>query len=215
MVLASNPTQTAATDQQKASTYRSVQSLQSPQGSACIDDNSQSDYDLVSAAIAGDSESISTLYQRHYVWVFRFLLAHLGNVADAEDASQEVFVRLVAKCATFRGESGTFAGWLFRVAQHVLYDHFRSHHRRTTTSLSHADGLANLADPNGDADRHLEIAEVSAHIRSLPKAQRDVLVLRFASGLSLRETAAVLGKAEGTVKALQFQALSALRKLMQ
>lgn len=170
------------------------------------------DEELVAAAQRNESESLSALYERYYDRVYRFALSKAGNVQDAEDVAQETFIRMVDKLGAFRWQGVPFAAWLFRIANNCAIDLHRARRRQQ-------DALPMMLDPRTDdpadlAELTLSMEEVTVAMQRLTASQRDVLSLRFGGELSVAEVAKVLGKAEGTVKATQFQAVQALRQVL-
>lgn len=172
------------------------------------------DEDLVARAQKGDQDCLATLYDRYYDRVYRFTLARLGNTADAEDLAQEVFLRMVDKLSTFRWQGMPFAAWLFRISRNVIIDFVRRRARRGQQMLVDELDLVAEADPEARVERSLSKEELIKAMRRLTPTQQEVLTLRFGGELSVRETAKALGKSEGTIKATQFQALQALRRIL-
>lgn len=171
------------------------------------------DEDLVAAAQHHDSDSLTALYERYYDRVYRFALSKTGNVPDAEDVAQETFIRMVDKLGGFRWQGVPFAAWLFRIANNCAIDLHRARRRQQDALPMMLD--PRIEDPADLAERNVSVEEVTAAMQRLSPAQRDVLSLRFGAELSVAEVAQVLGKAEGTVKATQFQAVQALRQLLK
>lgn len=122
---------------------------------------------------------------------------------------------MVDKVDTFRWTGAPFAAWLFRIAHNCVVDFIRrSAHSGQSVPL---DTLMAPAkdDPEQEVERSLAVQTVIAALRHLSPAQREVVSLRFGAGLSVAETAKVLNKAEGTIKATQFQALRAVRSILE
>ena len=173
-----------------------------------------SDEELVARAQQRDQESLAHLYERYYDRIYRFALARLGAVADAEDLAQETFLRMVDKLETFRWQGVPFAAWLFRIANNRITDLYRSRARRGQQVPIETIAVSAASDPEVQVERALSIAEVARGMEKLTQAQQEVLALRFGAELSVSETAKTLGKAEGTIKATQLQALQALRRIL-
>lgn len=172
-----------------------------------------SDNELVAKTLRGQRDALSVLYDRHYPWVFRYLVVHLGDRHNAEDTAQEVFLKVIDRICTFRGgKDVTFAGWLFRVTRNTMMDFFRKEKVLRKVADNGVDVSANFPDPQNELERSLLVREMDELILGLSPAQQEVITLRFKAGLSIKQTAAVVGKAEGTVKALQFQALRMMRR---
>ena len=166
---------------------------------------------LVKRAQKGDLDAFGVLYQRYVDRVYRYMCVRLGDPAEAEDLTAEVFLRALEKLDSFRWRGVPFGAWLFRLAHNIAVDYWRK--RRPLHSLG-----AVSAGHNGDVEKRLErealIQEIRDALELLTPLQQQVLTLRFAAGLSIAETARVMGKREGAVKNLQHKALKALRRVL-
>ncbi len=173
----------------------------------------QDTQDLVQRAQQGDQMALAVLYETYFERIYRYSLARLGNMAEAEDITEEVFLRMLRSIASFQWKAHGFEAWLFRIAHNLVIDHLRrqiSHktYRSLITGSFVDDSLED--DLNGKWNQE----ELGQAIEQLTPAQRDVVTLRFAGGLSLAETAAILDKQVGNVKVLQHNALISLRKVL-
>lgn len=169
---------------------------------------------LVGAARSRDREAVARLFDRYYDAVYRYAFARLGNVTDAEDAASETFTAMVRSLPRFRWRGVPFEAWLFRIAMSKVVDVAR-HRTRVRPA---GDGLADeVADGGLEPERVVAFREIRrelvAAVERLPRDQRDVVMLRFFLGHSIRETASSLGRSEGAIKQLQFRALSSLRRM--
>jgi RNA polymerase sigma-70 factor, ECF subfamily len=168
---------------------------------------------LVGAARDRDREAVARLFDRYYDSVYRYAYARLGSVSDAEDAASETFATMVRALPRFQWQGVPFEAWLFRIAMSKVVDVAR--HRRRVRSAG--DELASeMADAAAEPDRIFASNELRrelvAAVERLPRDQRDVVMLRFFMGRSIRETAHMLERSEGAIKQLQFRALSTLRR---
>lgn len=167
---------------------------------------------LVGAARGRDRDAVARLFDRYYDSVYRYAHARLGNVTDAEDAAAETFAAMLRALPRFSWRGVPFEAWLFRIAMSKVVDVAR-HRSRVRSS----DGLG-VEGTDADADPARVVAsrelrrELVAAIERLPRDQRDVMMVRFFAGRSIRETADHLGRSEGAIKQLQFRALSSLRR---
>ncbi len=160
-----------------------------------------------------DPQVTSAVYDRYFPDVYRFVLYRLGDEALAEDIASDVFVRLLEAAQKRRGPKKNLKAWLLSTASHIVSDHLRRIYRRPTESLSE-----NLTDdtvsPPDEFDRRGQYALTRQALAQLTPDQQAVLTLRFGQGYSLEETAAVMRKKVNAVKALQFRALAALRRII-
>jgi RNA polymerase sigma-70 factor (ECF subfamily) len=171
---------------------------------------------ILEKAMAGDPEATAAIYQAFAPDLFRFFMVAVNHKELAEDLVAGVFVSVLESLPRFRGQADALAGWVFRIARHDLYDHRRWTARRRPAQLDDAEGLLDVADP-APGPQELAEAEMVRHrlrraLGALPTSQRSVLTLRLVAGLSTTETAAVLGRTLGAVKALQHRGLANLAR---
>ena len=162
------------------------------------------DRNLVARASQGDVEAFTKLVRSHSSLVYRVALRMLGD-ADAQDASQEVWVRVWRNIQSFRGESA-FSTWLYRITMNTCLSARQREARRGEREYS-GDEMPYLPEPlGGDADpeaaalsaeRRGEIEAALSHVRA---EHRAALVLRHMEGLSYAEIAQVLEVPDGTAK---------------
>jgi RNA polymerase sigma-70 factor (ECF subfamily) len=168
--------------------------------------------DLVVCAQRGDEIAIGALYDMHYQAVFRYFQARVGHHQVAEDLTGELFRRMLTGLPQYRAIGLPFRAWLFRIAHNLLVDHYRQESGPMLVSLEQTEEqLVSEDDPAFAAEHKLTLTQAYRALAELDLLQREVLSLRFLSGLSLRETAIALNKTEDAVKALQRRGLMALR----
>jgi RNA polymerase sigma-70 factor (ECF subfamily) len=145
--------------------------------------------------------------------IYRYLYRYVGDAAQAEDLTSEVFVRLLQVLSTRRAPREHLQGWLYRVAHNLAMDLFRE--RAKGTSLELDERLAAADDlPPAQLQKHQEQEHLRAAIQQLSPDQQQVIVLRFGEGFKIRKVAQLLGKSEGAVKILQHRAVKRLRRLL-
>lgn len=139
-----------------------------------------------------------------------------GGAADPEDLTSETFLQVARNITSFHGDDRAFRSWVFTIAHRRLIDARRSATRQPRTTYL-ADEVADQEGGNveDEAISHLAAKEILQAFERLSDNQRDVLALRIIADLTLEETAKVLGKRVGAVKALQRRGLLALRKIME
>jgi RNA polymerase sigma-70 factor, ECF subfamily len=170
---------------------------------------------LVGAAQAGDLEALSTLYDTHINQVYRYALARLGNVHDAEDVAEEIFLKMLNGLPGYEWRKIPFAAWLMRIARNEVINFARRNGKRAQDGELPEDLVDRRNhDPAEETERILALEDLRTAVSQLPEAQRDVIILRFASGLSVADTAKALGKNENNVKVLQHKAMQRLQVLM-
>ncbi len=174
----------------------------------------QTDYELAQAVSHGAVSSIADLYERHRRMVFALCLRMTGNTWEAEDLTQDVFIQLLSKVGTFRGE-GQFTTWLYRLTTNQVLMHMRSSiRRREFPSL--LDDLANTHVVKRSFGRQLaDRLTLAAALRQLPSGYRSVFVKYDMEGYNHREIAGLFGCSVGTSKSQLHKARRKLRKLLQ
>lgn len=173
------------------------------------------DHQLLKSAKDGDTEAFGFLYERYAERVFRFLFAHLDNRLDAEDLTEEVFLRVWRSLPSYREQGVPFLAFVFRIARNALIDHYRrSGQTKNQVSIEEITVHDGNPGPGESAIASLEREELRISLEQLREDYRTVLVLRFLSELSPEETAQVMGRSAGAIRVLQHRALSALRAIL-
>ncbi len=173
---------------------------------------------FVRRAMRGDVDAFGSIYDVYADRVYAFVRSRIGHVQDAEDVTEVVFLKAFEAIGAYDRRGLPFGAWLFRIARNAIVDH----HRRTARVPEPVEDavslVENAADPVMVDERVL--ADVDAErlrecMKSLTEEQAAVLVARFFWDMDVRETAAVLGKGEGSVKALQHRAVRSLARKLE
>ena len=171
--------------------------------------------DLVARAQAGDQKAFRDLYRQHAGRVYALCLRLTGDGRDADERTQDVFVRLWDKLSSFRGESA-FSSWLHRLAVNVVLNERRTTRRREqrVTPAEDPDTVvgAQHAAPLRSAGLSIDLERA---IAELPDGAREVFVLFDIEGYGHAEIASLTGIAEGTSKAQLFRARRLLREKLE
>ena len=173
----------------------------------------QSEESLVERAKQHDREAFAQLYEQHFDRIYRYLVLKIGDETEAEDMTQQVFLNALQSISSFKWKGVTFSAWLYRIAHNQAVDFLRRKSKRATVPIDES-LPSRSAGPQQLAEQSLDISQLVSATRRLTRAQREVIALRFASGLSVAEVARVMGRSEGAVKALQHSAVVCLRKVM-
>jgi RNA polymerase sigma-70 factor (ECF subfamily) len=167
--------------------------------------------EAIEACQRGDREAFDQLVVRYQRNVYRLCFRYVNNHEDANDLTQEVFLRAWRGIGRFRGQSA-FATWLYRIGVNACLN-FRAARRPPTQELPDT-----VADPGPGAAEGVESEEQARRVRAavgrLPEKQRATLILKVYHELTHQEVAQILGSKVGTVKANLFHALGNLRKLV-
>jgi RNA polymerase sigma-70 factor, ECF subfamily len=158
----------------------------------------------VSRAQAGDSDAIRVLYLRYKDNVYGYVLSFVHDHHEAEDITQQVFLKLISVIHKYRPREVPFTSWLLRVARNVALDHIR---QRRSVPCDEVSEMGHESDESGSELRQgLEQA-----LKALPEDQRNVIVLRHLVGLTPCEIAARMGRTEASIHGLHHRARRAVK----
>jgi len=161
---------------------------------------------LVRRVRGGDEVALSVLYRRYVAAIYRFVLAQVRDVDDAEDLTADTFAGMLRGVAGFRGDA-SFKNWLYQIARNAIRNHRRSGAYRRVVPLA-----STVVAPGEPEDLvSLPAAEAAAEVlrllQPLPPRYRRVLELRFLAGGTIEDTAAQMGISVANAKVLQHRAL--------
>lgn len=176
------------------------------------EDDASHDSRLVRATAEGSTEALAELFSRHAGSVFAYLLNRGFSPDTAEEAVQEAFLSAWKGASSFH--EGNAPGWLMRIAHRRALDLMREQGRRVALDRRLQAAPAATAPSAEDCllGSSLRYAAVAAALAGLPRAQREVIELRYLHRFSVRETAERLGMPEGTVKAQASRGCKQLRR---
>lgn len=170
--------------------------------------NRRSDEELVQAFLSGDHSAFEELVSRYQSTIMNMAYRMLGNRSDAADVCQEVFLLLLRKLHSFRGEA-KFSTWLYRVAMNACHDYARRTRRHVSLADSPGEEMPemeqrlpdeNLDSPETSMEREEVRRRVQEAITRLPHKFKQVIFLHDISGYDYKEVAEILGINLGTVK---------------
>ena len=172
------------------------------------------DGELVERAVGGQSDMFDCLVNRHYMCVYRVAYKWCGIRENAEDITQEVFVKVARAIHGFRG-AAAFKTWLYRIAANTAKDYLRKNARKVAREGGYLEEerVAGQSESAAD-DNPVSAGELYAAIDSLSPKLKEAVILVLSEGLSHREAAGVLGCAETTVSWRVFKAKRVLVKLL-
>ena len=182
------------------------------------DDGSDLDYALMSRIGAGDHEAFRQLVERHQHAVVGTVAKMLGNIHDAEDIAQQVFLRIWRNARRYRPDA-KFTTWLFTITRNLVFNETRRRSRKKEVSADEREESAHHViedSPEYRPDQELlqnELREaVDQAIAALPETQRMAVILRRYEQLPYEEIATVLKLSVPAVKSLLFRARTTLRE---
>jgi len=173
----------------------------------------QDEESLVQRAKEHDEAALTQLYEENFDKIYRYTVLKIGDRTEAEDMTQQVFLKAFKSISGYRSKGRPFSSWLFRIAHNQVVDYWRKKSKRATVPLEET-LVGSSSNPSSEAERKMDIESLVAATRRLTDMQREVISLRFAGGLSVVEVAKAMGKSEGAIKALQHSAIVSLRKIM-
>ena len=164
------------------------------------------DSSLVTRCLRGDETAWEDLVRVHTRKVYALCFRFTGSGSEAQDLTQEVFLRVFRTIKTFRSDEGSFGTWLSRVTRNLLIDHYRrTRQERVTDSIEEQlpmleDGLAAAARPEGMVAGREASEILQAALQKLSPELREAVILRDLQEMEYREISEVLKIPEGTVK---------------
>ena len=170
---------------------------------------------LVELARGGDSEAFGMLYDHYNASVYRFIYYRVGSVALAEDLTSETFFRALRSMSSFKWQGKDFGAWLMTIARNLTTDHYKA--GRTRLEFATEDMGAHDSATEGPENAVLASLTNEALLEALgelPSEQQECLIMRFLQGLSIAETAKILGRSDGAIKQLQLRGVRNLAKLL-
>ena len=173
----------------------------------------QDEESLVRRAKQHDQEAFAQLYEKYFDKIYRYVALKIGDRMEAEDITQQVFLKAIKSISSFKWKGFPFSSWLFRIAHNQVVDYLRKKTKRDAVDLDDT-LLASDDDPQLAFERKLDIEQLALATKKLTRAQQEVISLRFAGELPIAQVAKVMGRSEGAVKALQHSAVVTLRKVM-
>jgi RNA polymerase sigma-70 factor, ECF subfamily len=173
--------------------------------------------DIVARAQGGDSDAFGELYDRYVDVVYRYIYYRVSNAPLAEDLTSETFIRALRRISSYTWQGRDFGAWLVTIARNLIADHFKS--GRYRLELATSDLVEAGADKSEDGPENEVLTAITNEalleaVKALGAEQQECISLRFLQGMSVAETAAIMGKNEGAIKALQYRAVKSLSRLL-
>ncbi|MCW2783878.1 MAG: sigma-70 region 2 domain protein [Marmoricola sp.] len=170
---------------------------------------------LVELARNGDKEAFGQLYDHYQPSVHRFLYYRVGSMTLAEDLTAETFFRALRSMHSFRWQGKDYGAWLMTIARNLTADHFKAGRTRLEQTTEDMQTLDSTTEsPEVEVLASLTNEALLRALGELPTEQRECLIMRFLQGLSIAETAEILGRSSGAVKQLQLRGVRNLAKLI-
>ena len=169
---------------------------------------------LVQRAMGHDPEAFGRLYDILIDRVYRHIYYRVGNEQDAEDLTQQVFLKAWQAIDRYKKTASPFIAWLMTISHNLVVDFYRTRKDRAYLEAEIlADGPA--SNPEQAAEASLEQQRLQRAILKLSSDEQQVIIMRFIEGFEFSEIASVLNKKEGNVRVILHRALVKLRTILE
>jgi RNA polymerase sigma-70 factor, ECF subfamily len=180
-----------------------------------MDETHVETWQFVKLAQDGDGDAFGKLYDRYVDMVFRFIYFRVNDRALAEDFTSETFLRALRRISTISYQGRDIGAWFITIARNIVLDHLKSaRHRLELTTADTLEGKEHVGSTEDAVLAVLQSERLMQAVGQLGDEQRECVMLRFVQGLSVNETAQVMGKNDGAIKALQHRAVRKLADLI-
>jgi RNA polymerase sigma factor (sigma-70 family) len=169
---------------------------------------------LVQRAVGRDPEAFGRLYDIHVDRVYRHIYYRVGNEHEAEDLTQQVFLKAWQAIHRYKKKASPFIAWLMTISHNLVVDFYRT---RKDKAYLEAEVLADdsASSPEGAAEASFEQQRLRRAILQLGGDEQQVVILRFIEGFEFDEIASVLQKKEGNIRVILHRALVKLRNILE
>jgi RNA polymerase sigma-70 factor (ECF subfamily) len=201
----------AAVPAPTAADHDTVEQHAAPEGETAVA------FSLVQRAQAGDAEAFGELYDRYVDQVYRYIAYRVAGSQLAEDLTSETFLRALRRIGSFTWQGRDVGAWFVTIARNLIADHYKSGRYRLELTTDDVTGSGSTPQTDGPENAVLEAMQnkvLLEAVKQLNAEQQECIVLRFLQGLSVSETAQVMGKNDGAIKALQYRAIRTLGRLL-
>jgi RNA polymerase sigma-70 factor (ECF subfamily) len=171
----------------------------------------EADERLLIEAAQKNPARFAELYENNFERVYAYVVRRVGDRAETEDLTSEVFHHALANLQRFEWRGIPFAAWLYRIAGNLISDRWQRSGREVADEAQMELAQVSPAEIE-EVERKATLFRL---VDTLPAEQRRVVVLRFVEEKSIKEVAREIRKTEGAVKQLQFRAISSLRARME
>ena len=173
-----------------------------------------SDDALIRRAQALDPGALAELYDRHFDGIYRYVFTRLRHQADAEDLTEQVFLKMVDSIQHYRPRGVAFSSWLYRIAHNLLIDRYRRSGRNAVELTTQVRDSRPQADPAGIAQSTEDRRQLLQAMRRLTPEQQQVITMRFIDNLDVDEIARLTRRRPGAIHSMQHRALASLYRFL-
>jgi RNA polymerase sigma-70 factor, ECF subfamily len=174
-----------------------------------------SDDALIRRAQALDPGALAELYDRHFNGIYRYCYRRTRHQADAEDLTEQVFLKMVDSIERYRPRGLAFSSWLYRIAHNLLVDRYRRSGREAMELSAELPDRGSHADPATLLQHSEDRRRLFEAIRQLTAEQQQLITMRFIDGLEVEEIARLTGRRAGAIHSMQHRALASLNRFLE
>jgi RNA polymerase sigma-70 factor, ECF subfamily len=169
---------------------------------------------LINGAINGDADDFGRLYDLYVDRVYRHIYYRVGNTADTEDLTQQVFLKAWKAIGRYQKRTSPFLAWMMKICHNLIIDYYR-----LKKDVTYLDSEWEFEDSNSSpellAEERVDQQQLRKVILQLPYDQQQVILMSFIEGFTYTEIAATLGKREGTIRVILHRALKKMKQIME
>ncbi len=158
----------------------------------------------------GDMDAFADLYDIYVKKIYDFIYYRTSHKQTAEDLTSVTFTKAFQNINSFKGSSGVFSSWLYRIARNTVIDHMRT--SKSTVDLEAAANAPSRDNVAGEAEIRDRLDQVKTYLNQLSEEQRDIVIMRLWDGLSYAEISALTGKTEGNCKVIFSRIMQKMQK---
>ena len=170
---------------------------------------------LARSAKQGDKDAFSELYEYYITPIFRFVYFRVRSRADAEDLTQNIFLKAWNSLRDYKQGENPFSSWLYAIARNTVIDFWRKKKEWSISDLKES-GLKDDGRPLEELiDEQQDLMTIKKIMELLNEEQQEVMILKFIEGLSGREISKIMDKKEDAVRQLQSRAIKTLKSYLK
>ena len=166
---------------------------------------------LIQKAKSGESGAFGQLYDKYLPAIYRFVFIKIGRKQDAEDISQQVFIKAWQNIGGYEFQGTPFSSWVYRIASNAVIDYYRTYKGDVNIDTVPEDHFSEMSDVAERIDSAINMKHLRVALMKLEPDQQNVLIMKFVDDLSNKEIAEALEKTEGAVRVIQHRALKQLK----
>jgi len=167
-------------------------------------------------SLTDDDRDFIDLYNVYFSRVYNYVHYRVNGFHETDDLTSQIFIKLFTKLKYYRPEKAPVSVWIFSIARNTVTDYYRRRGRNTYASLEET---AELADSGSSPDDAVAFKEMRQHLHwalaALTQREREIIALKFWSGLTNRDIAKITGNSESNTGVILFRAMRRLRQILE